>query len=243
MIRRVAWSAAAVLVAVSAAFAGHGPDDLNAAQATPGVHIKLLEVKPGSGGGPVQYRLSATGVPRDVTFDVWGKDFRQQFREIALGFRVDGSGVLASSPFENDQPKRLDEMTFSPGPYPRGAAWEVALVSLDRKIKAFDRVIPRPIVAHDGPCTVFLELASARGERFVATGTGFAAGDDVAIESQFAGQVSRRRSRISAGGLLQPDDIALAPIGPDRRARYSVKGRSCEVTLEYDWGAPALQRR
>lgn len=216
-------------------------NDLNAAQATPGVHIEL---KADAGAaGPVQYRLSATGVPRDVMFDIWAKDFRQQFREIALGFRLDASGALASSPFESDGPRRLDEMTFSPGPYPQGAAWEVALVSVDQKIKAFARVIPRPIVARDGPCTVFLELASARGERFVATGTGFAAGDDVAIESRFAGQVSRRRSRISAGGLLQPDDIALAPIGPDRRARYSVKGRSCEVTLEYDWGAPALQRR
>ncbi len=239
MILTIARAAVAVLLSVSPALAGHGAEDLNAAQATPGVHLELKAV---AGAGPVQYRLSATGVPHDVTFDVWAKDFRQQFREIAFGFRLDGSGAMVSSPFERDGPKRLDEMTVSPGPYPQGAAWEVALVSIDRKVKAFARVIPRPIVARDGPCTVFLELASARGERFVATGTGFVAGDDVAIESAFSGQVSRRRSRISPDGLLQPDDIALAPIGSDRHARYSVKGRSCEVTLEYDWGAPALQR-
>jgi len=235
--------ALAILLVASPVFAGHGATDLNSHRATPGIKIELIELPPGQGGGTVQYRLRSTGVPRDVTFDVWAKDFRQPFREIASGFRIDAAGALVSIDLIGGRPQRLDAIALSPGPYPRGAAWEVALVSIDRAITAFARVIPHPIVARDGPCTVYLELASARGERFVASGTGFVPGDDVVVESQFSGQVNRRPLRVTAEGMLPPDDISHAPIGPDRSARYAVKGRACEVTLEYRWGAPALQRR
>jgi hypothetical protein len=243
MIFQALGSALAVLLVASPVFAGHGATDLNSHQATPGIQIELIELPAGQSGGAVQYRLRSTGVPRDVTFDVWAKDFRQPFREIAAGFRINAAGALVSIDFNGSRPQRLDAMALGPGPYPLGAAWEVALVSSDRTITAFARVIPRPIVVRDGPCTVFLELASARGERFVASGTGFVPGDDVIVESQFSGRVNRRQVRITAEGMLPPDDISHAPIGSDRSARYAVKGRACEVTLEYRWGAPALQRR
>jgi hypothetical protein len=44
-------------------------------------------------------------------------------------------------------------------------------------------------------------------------------------------------------GLLLPDVISHAAAGSGWRAGYSVKGRSCEVALEYEWGEPALQQR
>ena len=133
-------------------------------------------------------------------------------------------------------------MVFEPGPSPQGAVWEVALVSADRTVSAFARVIPRPITARDGPCTVMLELVSRRGDRFLASGAGFAPGDDVTIESGHSGRVMQKRQRVSADGRLPPDVIAHAATGTDRTARYTVKGRSCEVAVEYTWGEATLSR-
>jgi hypothetical protein len=241
--RRRFGAAVLLLLCASPAIAGHGAVLFNTRRATPGIELELIELAMDQSGQAGKYGLRATGVPRGVAFDVWAKDFHQSVREIASGFRMDGSGVLVSDDTDGRRPQRLDAIAFGPGPYPRGAAWDVALVSIDRTIKAFARVIPHPIMAGAGPCTVSLELVSDRGDHFLATGAGFVPGEDVGIESSSAGQVYRRRSRISAMGLLLPDVISHAAAGSGWRAGYSVKGRSCEVALEYEWGEPALQQR
>ena len=132
---------------------------------------------------------------------------------------------------------------LEPGPYPRGAAWEVALVSADRAFRAFAKVIPYPITARDGPCTVSLELVSHRGERFVASGAGFAPGTDVLTELRYAGRVIQKQRQISPEGLLPPDILSHGASSLDHSARYAVKGPTCEVVVGYEWGEPALSRR
>jgi hypothetical protein len=134
-------------------------------------------------------------------------------------------------------------MVLEPGPYPPGAVWEVALASVDLTLTAFATVIPRPITARDGPCTVSLELVSRRGDRFVATGAGFAPDEDVVTALWYAGRMIQRRRRVSAEGQLPPDVISHGAGGTDRSARYAVKGHSCDVAVEYEWGEAALSQR
>jgi len=236
--------AAIVLVLLGAAPVGAGHSTLqqfDARRATPGIQLELIELPPGPSGAPVSYRLRASGVPRHVTFDVWARDFRQPFRELASGFRLDGAGVLVSSDLEGGRPQRLESLTFGPGPYPRGVVWEVVLVSQDRTITAFAKVIPLPLVARNGSCAVALELVSHRGERFLATGTGFLPGEEVVVESRYAGRATRKPRRVSAEGLLPPDVVLLASTGTDRTAHYAVHGRACAVTLDYEWGESAFR--
>jgi hypothetical protein len=236
----------------------HEPVLLDARYATPGLHLELTELPSTTtpASTTARYRLRASGLPRGVVFGVWAKDFGHSFHEVAVGFRIDASGALVSSELDgagwlwrwwhwivSGQPRRLDEMAFEPGPsYPRGAVWEVALASVDLTLTAFAKVIPRPITARDGPCTVSLELVSRRGDRFVTSGAGFAPGDDVITESRYAGRVIQKQWRISPEGLLPPDVISHGASGTGRSASYAVKGRSCSVAVEYEWGDPALSR-
>ena len=181
-------------------------------------------------------------MPRGVVFGVWAKEFSHAFHEVEFGFRVDDAGRLVSIRGEGDRPRDLDEVVLDPGPYFRGAIWEVALVSEDRKITAFAKVIPRPIIARDGPCVISLELVSHRGERFLASGIGFVPGDEVIIESRYSGRMHQKRRLVSPQGLLPPDVISHAASGSDQRASYSVRSRSCGVMIEYGWGTEAFQR-
>lgn len=243
MVRRLIGSAWFLLVLCGSPAIGHEPIVLDARLATPGLRLELLEVPPANPPAiTVQYRLRASGLPRGVMFGVWTKDFGHSFHEAVSGFRMDESGNLVTSE-PNRTPRRLDEMTFEPGPYLRGAIWEIALVSTDRTVTAFAKTIPQPISARDGPCTVSLELVSHRGERFMASGSGFAPGDDVITESRYSGRVFAKHRRISVEGGLPQDVISHGAGGTDRSARYTVQGRSCEVTIEYEWGEPALRRR
>jgi hypothetical protein len=222
----------------------HDPLILDPLRATPGLRLELVEVS--QAATPVstsrRYRLVATGVPAGVTFGVWTRDFTHGFHEVLSGFRMDGAGTLVSIQDGDGWPRSLNEIVLDPGPYFRGAIWEVALVSEDRAITAFTRAIPRPIVAQDGGCVVTLELVSHRGQRFLASGKGFAPGDDVVIESRWAGRVQHKQVRVSAEGRLPPDVITHVAPGSDRSARYSIKGRACHVTIEYEWGEGAFQR-
>ena len=77
----------------------------------------------------------------------------------------------------------------------------------------------------------------------MVSGEGFAPGDEVVIESRAAGRVTQKRQRVSSDGRLRPDVISHGAIGGDRSARYAVRGRACAVTVEYEWGEPALAPR
>jgi len=131
-------------------------------------------------------------------------------------------------------------MVFEPGPYPRGARWEVAVVSADRKLSAFAKVVPNPIYARDRDCVLTLELVSKRGLRFLASATGFLPGEEVAIESTYGGRSTRQRWRTSGDGRLAPQVISHDSTEPDRSARYAVEGRNCAVAVDYQWGEAAL---
>jgi hypothetical protein len=220
----------------------HDPALLDPNRATPDIRLELIELPPRTSSPLPGYRLVATGFPGGVTFNVWTKEFAHAFHESISGFRMNDTGRLASIQEGAGRPQYLDEMVLEPGPYFRGAIWEVALASEDRTITAFAKVIPRPMVARGGPCSITLELVSHRGERFLASGAGFIPGELVITESHSAGRVSRKQRRVSPEGLLPLDVISHVALDADRRAHYLVKGHSCELTLDYEWGEAAFRR-
>jgi len=187
--------------------------------------------------------MIVSGLSPGLVYNIWAREFGHSFRLIAPGFLLmSGATVPMARDFEGTGPRWLDQVVFSPGPYPRGAAWDVAIASEDLRLTAFARVIPRPIIARDGACAVSLELASRRADRFVASGSGFVPGEEVTTELTYAGQDVRARRRISMDGRLLPEALSYAAAGADPRARYSVAGRACRITIDYQWGEAGLDR-
>jgi hypothetical protein len=225
--------------------AAHDPFVLDARRAAPsGIRLELMELPSAKVSAAISYGLQAVGLPRQVIFGLFTKDFSHSFHELASGFQLDEAGnIVSTESGQGSKPRRLNEIVLEPGLYPSGAAWEVALVSADRAVRAFAKVIPYPITARDRTCTVSLELVSQRGDRFVASGSGFGPDDEVMTESRYSGRVIQKRNRISPDGLLLPDVISHGARGAERSAHYTVKSRSCEVAVDYDWGERALIRR
>ena len=236
-----------VLIIVAWAWPAVAHDEfvLDARRATPGPRLELIEVVPTKNPAARKYRLRVeAGLPPNVIFRVLTKDFSHGFHTVASGFQVDEVGSLISiEAGEAGHALRLDEMVFEPGPYPQGASWEVALVSADRAIRLFAKTTPYPLTARDGTCRVSLELVSQRGDRFLVSGSGFIPGDEVVTESRYAGRVVQKQKRVSPEGRLPLDAISHGARGVDRTALYSVKGRACEVIVDYEWGEPALMKR
>lgn len=235
-------SLVAILILWSTAVAArHGSGVLDPRRATPGIRIALEELTQGARPGTKGYRLRAEGMPRDVVYEVWAKDFGQQFTRVFSGFRFDETGELASTD-GSAKPRRLGDFVFDPGPYPDGAVWMVALASEDHQLSAFAKVIPHPIVARDGACTVTLELISLHGNRFVASGEGFKPGEEVDIEMRSSGRLIQKKQRTSPEGFLPLDVVSHGAISTDYSARYTVKAASCAPDVRYSWGEAALVR-
>ncbi len=218
----------------------HNPSLLDPSRPNHDIKLALVEVERADPKSP-RYRLVAEGVPRGVTFNLWTREFADGYHELESGFRVDDTGKLAARSGEGV--RYLDQIVFEPGPYFRGALWEIFLATEDRRIAASARVIPLPMVARDGRCALTLELVSHRGQRFLATTTGFVPGADALVELTYGGRVHQTRRRVTADGQLPPDLVSLASVTPgDYRARYSVTAGTCGVALEYGWGKAAFER-
>lgn len=221
----------------------HDDNILDPHNATPGIRLELVELPRAKGAAsPIEYRLRLSGVAQGLDFELWTQDFGALFRKVGSGFRTDREGNVVSDRHDRRgaPPKPL---TVGPGSFPRGAAWGVALVAVDRSVRAFAATIPRPMVSRSGACMLELELISYKGDRFVATGTGFVPGDDVAVESKVAGRTIEKRKTISSEGRLPTDVIVYDALASASEARYAVTGRSCAVAIDYRWGKRALSRR
>ena len=232
------------LLLCTSPISAHDAFVLDARRATPGPRLELVELSAAAGTAGKRYRLQVgPGLERGKVFGVFTKPFDHGFHEVESGFQVDESGALAAGKQGEPARRRLDDVALGPGPYPLAAVWEVALVSSDRSVRIFARAVPYPLTASDGGCKVSLELASHLGERFLASGSGFPPGEDVLTEQRYSGRQIQKQRRVSPEGLLTPDLLTHRAAGADRGARYTIKARTCQVSIEYNWGEPALIRR
>ncbi len=223
-------------------FAGHpGMTDLNPRQATPGLRLELIEIPSLGGNGAKKYTAHASDFPRGLIFSIYTKDFPGTFAEMFLGFHVDDSQNMVSS--KGGKQQRLEDFILTPGPYPRGAAWDIAIATADRSVSAFAQVIPQPIAVQSSGCSVSLQLFSPRGDRFLVTGSGFVPSENSFTELKTEGRIEQKLRKISADGQLPTHVISHGAVGSNSNAQYSVKGRLCRVTIDYDWGPAALIRR
>src|SRR6185436_13442026 len=110
----MAWRVALAALALAwsgAADARHSSSTLDPRRATPGVSLELVESARSASGDAVKYRLRVKGLPEGHAFGVWTKGFGRDFTEVVPALR--------------------DDIELDLGPYPRGAAWWVAVASED----------------------------------------------------------------------------------------------------------------
>ncbi len=210
--------------------------------ATPGVQLTLQEgsrATTPNGTTKVTYFLRVSGFPTGKTFKLWVKPFGsspESLSDVVGEFYVDPSGKLVSQ-----EGGDLGQISLSAPSYAKGEPYEVALISTDQTIKAFAKAIPFPIEVKEGRCRLWLELISPTGEAFALQGEGFEPNEEVTTVSRSNGEVIQGKQKVLPDGRL-PANI-LAPAAVTRRyvASFTVIGKSCKLTVDYEWGPPALK--
>src|SRR5207244_13234784 len=147
--------AVALALVCASPVVAHDPIRFDTRRPMPGTSLAIVEVSRAAAPAvSVKYRLQAAGVPRGLVMGVWANEFGHGYHQLVADVRVDESGALVSTELDaTGRPLSLDRMIFEPGPLPRGAGWEVAIVGPDRKVVAYAKVVPRPIGGRGGPVT------------------------------------------------------------------------------------------
>jgi TPR repeat protein len=223
------------------------------AKSSPGASIVFREERRIAQGGKtlMAYKVAAIGLPAGKTYTLYSWRFgNPQPVPIAIGYSVDASGkiVCASHPYRGapdriiDQWCRtnLEDLILALSDYQRAASFRVALISTDESVQAFARVIPFPIQASDKNCHIWVEQGSFDGTLFMIWGEGFEPSEVIRATTTSDGETQSEDSKVSSDSRYV---LILSPAvkGKDSgTASYAALGKSCNVSLKFDWGQAAM---
>lgn len=219
--------------------------------ATPGVHLSVHEVERGAGpkgGTIVGYTFKASGFPKNKSYELWGQWTDGLTTKFSEKLYVDDSGKMVGGRLPGEPSSEgiaLERFTINLYGFAKGEAMDYALISTDETVKAFTRVIPFPIEAKEGSCRLSVELVENRGDLFGIWVEGFEPDEEITTVSKFGDQV------IDEGKLKVPSEegkflIFLLPSvigGRSGPASFTASGKSCNLTVNYEWGPPALKKQ
>jgi hypothetical protein len=113
-------------------------------------------------------------------------------------------------------------------------------MSTDETVKTYARVIPFPIEARDKSCHIWVEQTSFDGTLFMIWDEGFEPGEVIRATTTSEGETQSQDNKVSSDGRCA---LILSPAvkGKDSgTASYTAVGKSCKVSLKFDWGRAAM---
>ncbi len=205
---------------------------------TAGMQLNLVEMArtQDASGTVVVYSLTSVGLPADQTFTLWARNFSGEAASVVGEVRTDPAGKLvdaAGSPIDRFQVSRMA----------LGQAVNFKLSTADESIKVFAKTIPFPLEATDGKgCRLSAELMSRDGTVFHITGEGFEPNEALVVTSSSEGEIMNLARTAEPDGTFAPTILYPAVVGKTSgSASYRVIGSGCDLTLQYQWGPPALE--
>jgi len=221
---------------------------------TPGVELKFEETKRVrlKGSTAVNYRLLSKGFPPGRIYAVWVKDsFGKSVTAILTGFSADLTGEVVCPDERADRPQSNVTRWCSAGAlkdqglgvlvYKKGEPYDLGVISTDGTVRAFAHVIPFPIEAADGPCRLSVEMADWRGLLFGIYGDGFEP------NAQLQGLAVSGKETLNSTVQSPPDGRFLILSLPATKGKksgtttFTLIGKTCRVSVTYDWGRAALK--
>ncbi len=205
---------------------------------TSGMRLDLIEVgrQATPRGTELSYIVRTVGMPTDRTYTGWFKIFDEDAATSWGDYRVDSSGQLLVA--ATGKPAGV----FKLGNYARGQPLKIALMTSDGSIKVFAKVVPFPIEVTNGQgCRLTVELASADGETFQIRGEGFAPQEPLTNYDRSEDELMTLSQTADAQGRVTIISFPAVTGKQSGTASQRLVGKSCDLTVEYQWGPAALE--
>jgi len=238
---------------VASAEEGKGPR-WRIQDASPGIHLVLKEGKryKVSGKVMVEYRLETSAFPPGKSYGLWLWNFGNPEGWLMMkDFSVDAAGRLVCEhpipPEEAAGGKNracvfdMEKLSLLAIASVKGVPFRVAILSTDGAIGAFVRSVPLPLQFKQGGCTISAEIASDKADSFLVGGEGFQPGEKVAWKAEMGDTLTEDEAEASENGNFV---VVLNPGATGKESGkvvFTSRGKSCNPTLIFKWGPPALK--
>jgi hypothetical protein len=205
---------------------------------SPGVQLSLKEIerKKTSDRTIVEYDLYATGLPGNLTYNLFTVE---PDGSVAEGVTLNGSGQAIcagkAGTCHGDKPDDPIHLAVFAG---KGEPKRFALASTDKKQKqkGFVQVIPFPNISTDQQCRLEVVLGTPLSEVVFIQGSGFEPNSLLTTVSQSEDERLINQQNADAKGDYFS---ALLPYveGKDAgKSSFEVKAKGCSPKVSYEWG-------
>ena len=222
---------------------------------TPAGHIEAQEVSRDKirGETRVGYRIKASGFPPTQSLDLeYRLGLVGDSALVSSGYMVDTTGgvVCGGAPARSAAmpgpsctetgSQELDSLTLMFHPLYAGWPVLIGLLSPDREVRVYAKVVPFPVQAVDGTCRIDVQFFSRQGLRI--RGTGFQPGETVLGTSEVEGEARVDTLTAGADGSVPgPGKVLIvlvqADAGKGGEAHYQLAGPRCRPSVSYKWGS------
>lgn len=200
------------------------PFEWDSTFASPGTSLTITEASRVTIHGQdwILYHIEASGFDPDEPVTLWVRN-RYNYQTRSAFLTPEGQVV-----------KHEGNVWGTEG-YPRGGAFDIALVSETAGLRAHAKIVPFPIEASgENGCTALAKVLSPSGWIIELTFSGFEPGEEVVLTQQYKGETRETAFNINRIGVYK----TLNAYGfPDRgTAVATLSGAKCSVTLNYGVG-------
>lgn len=207
------------------------------ADSTPGTSLAFKEIgrRKEEETTAVTYDVIVSGVPRDKVYQLWAEGLAQD-PTFGGDYTVQSSGRLVS----NDTHEPLGDVILRA--FSRGEPYRMALITEDKAIAVFGKIIPFPIEARSpSGCRLIVELITSDGQAFHVEAEGFVPGEEVSLESQSLDEILPFTSTASIKGTFSFMPLPAVIGHESGRCKIKATGERCQVAVEFDWGTAAIR--
>ncbi len=220
----------------------------------PGARLELKEAqrRQGKRGTAITYHVESSGFPTGKTYSLWMmQSGDHKTSPVLTGYSANVTGALVcpgqSQPGDPPAPGShcfpLERASLDVDNYHNGEPVDFAIISTDGTVRAYARAYPFPIQAQDGKCTLNAELENTKFNSFVIRGAGFEPGENVATSSSLGSDPTAGTQQASSRGEFAAEIQVGLPGKNSGSATFAATGKSCHLTVTYEWGKAAKQVR
>ncbi len=152
---------------------------------------------------------------------------------VELTVLADGSVVNRST---------SDPISLELSSYAKGEALSIALMTADKSVIAYGKVILFPIEARQGAARMLVELLSNAGDLFAVYGVGFEPNEEIAAISDSEGEVIRTSMKCDGQGRFTTVILPAVVGKASGQTSYTVTAKVGTLVVTFDWGPPAMRR-
>jgi hypothetical protein len=207
--------------------------------ATPGTRVNFTDMKQATspeGKLAINMRPVGVGLPEDKLYYLWSKSLGQSSpaQLSPLEMSITSGGLVV--PKGSTTPISLTLHSFA-----KGEARVIALMTEDKSIIAYGKVILYPIEAKHDNSRIWVELMASTGDLFAVYGDGFEANEELEVTSNSAGEVVKSKSKADGNGRFT-NVLLPAVVGKQSGlVTYTVVGKVGTLIVSFEWGPPALR--